>query len=164
MTQASLIEELEVQQSEEEAHHEAYKAEEENAEAQREVQHGVELQLMAEEVGVVEAALEELRAATEATDKVLRERIATLQQQIVGGNWLSAVGNAKRDAATIKAQQATIDELSQLAGGPRLRAKGESLLKYLQTLTAAVKAGILPDLQADHPSQATDVNLTPAMT
>jgi hypothetical protein len=169
MAQAAHIEELEVQQAEEEAsraQQEAQRAEDERARAEREeqseVQHKVELQLMADEVRGAEEALGELLAAKGAAEEVLRQRVATLQQQIGGGNWLSAVGNAKRDAATVKAQKATIDELSQLAGGPRLRAKGENLLKYLQTHAAAVKAGILPDLLAEHPSQAKDVDLHPA--
>eukprot|EP00966_Prymnesium_polylepis_P331563 7387143-Prymnesium_polylepis.1 len=134
--------------------------------AQQDARHQVELSFVGDTLREVEAAHEELMEASAHAEKVLRERVATLQQQLqqhLGApNWLSAMSNAKRNAATVKAQQATIDELSQLAGGPRLRAKGERLLKYLQTHTAAVKAGILPDLQADHPSQAADVNLTAA--
>ena len=87
-------------------------------------QHEVELQLMAEEVRAAEEALEELLAAKDAAEEVLRQRVDTLEQQIGGGNWLSAISNARQDAAKVKAQKATIDELSKLAGGPRLRAKG----------------------------------------
>ena len=137
--------------------------------AERDARHQVELSVVSDTLREVEIAHEELKKTSAQAEKVLRERVATLQQQIItlkqqigGGNWLSAISNAKQDAAKVKSQQTVIDKLSQLAGGPNLRAKGENLLKYLQTHTAAVKAGILPDLQAEHPLQAGDVNLSPA--
>lgn len=136
--------------------------------AEQHVRHKLELSMVGRELRAEEDPIASLQAATAQAEMVcqdrvasLQQRVASLQQQIGGGNWLSAVGNAKRDAATVKQQQATIDELSRLAGGPRLRAKGDHLQEHLKTDAGARQAGLLPELQAEPPSSEKDVGLTP---
>jgi hypothetical protein len=154
--------------------------------AQQEARHRIELSVVGDTFREVEAAHEALMKATSVSEAVVRERIAslekekeaavgaeakvqaslaTLQQQVGGGNWLQAVSNAKGKAAT--AQQATkdlqrkLDELNDvLAVGQVLRAKGGKLLAQCETAAGARAAGLQPQLAADLPMSAADVGLT----
>ena len=117
---------------------------------------------------VMEEAVAAVTAASVAAEKALSARIETLTKQMGGGNWLHAVGSAKRAASSAQGKadaaekdQAKLKELMALQQiGPRMRTKGGELLSHLGSHDKAVAAGLLPKLAAPAPSRAAEVGLT----
>ena len=113
-------------------------------------------------------AVAAITAASLAAERALEGRVATLQRQLQGGNWLDAVGKAQREAAAAQSKatsaerdQAKLKELMSLQQiGPRMRAKGGELLAALASEATVTAAGLEGDLAAQVPSSAADVNLT----
>ena len=117
------------------------------------------------EVQDLESIIEQVAGASHAAEKALQARISALQQQLGGGNWLSAVGTAKQSAADAlrDATKATAlaKELQDLVSiGPRLRTGGESLLGELGSEAATRAAGHHDLLDRSLPTSAAEVGLT----
>ena len=116
----------------------------------------------------IEEAIAAVTASAVAAEKALEAHIATLKQQLCGGNWLHAVGSAKQAAAraeskadAAKAGQAKLKELMTLQQiGPRMRAKGTTLLSQVGSKASASAAGLEAELAMPAPVHADDVGLT----
>ena len=116
----------------------------------------------------MEEAIAAVTAAAVAAEVALEARIASLQQQVGGGNWLHAISSAKQaaaraqdKAAAAEADQAKLKELMALQQiGPRMRAKGRKLLDNVGSKAAAAAADLEAELATPAPAHAEDVGIT----
>ena len=133
----------------------------------------VNIAIMSIELRAQEDAVKDVIGASVAAQRAAYARISTLQQQIGGGNWLSAVQNAKRAAEDAKAEQAAaktsnatlqaktkeLKDLIQIVD-PKMRAKGAALAKELGSEAAVRIAGHVDQLEQPTPANASEVGLT----
>lgn len=103
-------------------------------------------------------------AAAVASQKDLQARIATLQQQLGGGNWLDAVGRARRaeKQAETKTASAQADQqklkalLEKQKTGPRMHEEGTKPLSQMNSNNTSLKE----ELATSTPTSASEVGLT----
>jgi len=118
------------------------------------------------ELQEMESLIAQVVTAAVWAEQAMLTRISTLQQQLGGGNWLSAVGRAKESAAAAQrdADKATAKakELQDLVTiGPRLRASGDRLLGEMGSEAATHAAGHNDLLHKSMPMCADEVDLSP---
>uniref|UniRef100_A0A7S0Q8F7 Uncharacterized protein n=1 Tax=Coccolithus braarudii TaxID=221442 RepID=A0A7S0Q8F7_9EUKA len=108
----------------------------------------------------LEAAVQQARASAEALAQSAAVRVKQLEQQIGGGNWLTALGKAKKTSAGTAHQAKSKAEARAANPNPKLHAAGELLRTQCQS-DAAVRAAILHDeLNMAAPTCAKDIGLT----